>query len=191
MGRERPLPRYGGAVGLMCRVLEVRVASDFLRSTHARAEFGDQYARPRARNGLLRDPSDETEQLPHYRTPQARVRARDGVLEQEVGCRFFAGYHARERDAGFCHALKDRPVCGARTRKGTSCRMRADHPGKRRCKFHGGRSTGPRTEAGRARIAEAQRRRWAKFREEIKSSENKEISDLTRLSPSGNQDARP
>ena len=87
------------------------------------------------------------------------------------------------------HALKDGPVCGARTRKGTSCRMRAD-PGKRRCKFHGGRSTGPRTKAGRARIAEAQRRRWAKFREGSKSTEEKEINGLTRLSPSGNQDAR-
>ncbi len=36
--------------------------------------------------------------------------------------------------------------------------------GKRRCRFHGGMSTGPRTKAGRARIAEAQRRRWRAFR---------------------------
>ena len=32
--------------------------------------------------------------------------------------------------------------------------MRAE-PGKARCRFHGGRSTGPKTQAGRARIAEA------------------------------------
>jgi ABC transporter substrate binding protein len=37
-------------------------------------------------------------------------------------------------------------------------------PAKRRCRFHGGMSTGPKTEAGRARIAEAQRRRWKAFR---------------------------
>ena len=51
--------------------------------------------------------------------------------------------------------------CGARTRKGTPCRAKA-LPGKRRCKFHGGMSTGPKTPEGRERIAEAQRRRWAK-----------------------------
>jgi hypothetical protein len=39
-------------------------------------------------------------------------------------------------------------------------------PGKRRCKFHGGLSTGPRTLAGRARIAAAQKLRWAIYRNE-------------------------
>lgn len=53
--------------------------------------------------------------------------------------------------------------CGARTRKGTPCRSMAI-PGKTRCKFHGGASTGPRTAEGRARIAEAQRKRWAAWR---------------------------
>jgi hypothetical protein len=37
--------------------------------------------------------------------------------------------------------------------------------GKARCRFHGGMSTGPKTAAGRARIAEAQRRRWSLYRE--------------------------
>uniref|UniRef100_UPI00406CDA23 HGGxSTG domain-containing protein n=1 Tax=Phaeobacter sp. PT47_59 TaxID=3029979 RepID=UPI00406CDA23 len=50
--------------------------------------------------------------------------------------------------------------CGARTRKGTACRSRPI-PGKRRCRFHGGLSSGPKTQAGRNRIAEAQRKRWA------------------------------
>jgi hypothetical protein len=36
---------------------------------------------------------------------------------------------------------------------------------KARCRLHGGLSTGPKTEAGRARIAEAQRRRWRGYRE--------------------------
>ena len=42
--------------------------------------------------------------------------------------------------------------CGAKTRAGTPCR-RAAISGKGRCPLHGGRSTGPRTEAGRAKIA--------------------------------------
>ncbi len=54
-------------------------------------------------------------------------------------------------------------ACGARTRKGNPCRAMAIN-GKGRCKFHGGMSTGPKTVAGRARIAEAQRKRWAKMR---------------------------
>jgi DNA-binding transcriptional regulator YiaG len=53
--------------------------------------------------------------------------------------------------------------CGARTRKGTPCKCKA-LPGKQRCKFHGGMSTGPKTAEGRARIAEAPRRRWAEYR---------------------------
>jgi len=57
-----------------------------------------------------------------------------------------------------------RVTCGAKTtRRGTPCRNKSE-PGKRRCKFHGGRSTGPKTPEGRARIAEAQRKRWARWR---------------------------
>ena len=57
-----------------------------------------------------------------------------------------------------------RVPCGATTRKGLPCRLKSE-PGRRRCKFHGGRSTGPRTPEGRARIAEGQRRRWAAYRD--------------------------
>lgn len=53
--------------------------------------------------------------------------------------------------------------CGALTRKGTPCRCKP-LPGKCRCKFHGGASTGPKTIEGRQRIADAQRRRWARWR---------------------------
>jgi hypothetical protein len=58
---------------------------------------------------------------------------------------------------------KFRPRCCAKTRAGVPCITRVV-PGKRRCRFHGGLSTGPRTTEGRARIAEAQRRRWKAFR---------------------------
>ncbi|MCZ6497927.1 MAG: HGGxSTG domain-containing protein [Gammaproteobacteria bacterium] len=58
-----------------------------------------------------------------------------------------------------------RPLCGAQTRTGGECKMRVE-PGKQRCRFHGGMSTGPKTTEGRARIAEAQRRRWQRWRDE-------------------------
>src|SRR2546428_13863727 len=45
---------------------------------------------------------------------------------------------------------KFRPRCCAKTRAGAPCIMRVV-PGKRRCRFHGGLSTGPRTVEGRAR----------------------------------------
>ncbi|WP_294621216.1 HGGxSTG domain-containing protein [uncultured Roseovarius sp.] len=45
--------------------------------------------------------------------------------------------------------------CGAKTRAGTPCK-KAAMKGRSRCRNHGGSSTGPRTEAGRARIATAQ-----------------------------------
>ena len=45
--------------------------------------------------------------------------------------------------------------CGARTRAGTPCQRPAVKE-TGRCTRHGGKSTGPRTEAGLARIAAAQ-----------------------------------
>ncbi|WP_371814550.1 HGGxSTG domain-containing protein [Aliiroseovarius sp. xm-a-134] len=56
-------------------------------------------------------------------------------------------------------------LCGATTRKGAPCKAKA-LPGKERCRFHGGASTGPKTPEGRERIATAQRQRWAKWRAE-------------------------
>ena len=43
-------------------------------------------------------------------------------------------------------------ICGAKTRSGTPCK-RGPVPGKTRCKLHGGMSTGPRTDAGKAASA--------------------------------------
>ena len=60
---------------------------------------------------------------------------------------------------------KDTVLCGARTRRGTECRCLPEE-GKQRCKWHGGCSTGPRTEAGREAIRESNRRR-AKTKEPV------------------------
>lgn len=61
-------------------------------------------------------------------------------------------------------------LCGAKTRTGKPCQRRGNGAGGR-CPNHGGMSTGPRTQAGRQRIAEAQRRRWAQRRD---SDENEQ-----------------
>ena len=58
-----------------------------------------------------------------------------------------------------------RPACGAKNREGRPCANKA-MSGRRRCRFHGGMSSGPKTPAGRARIAAAQKLRWAIFRNE-------------------------
>ena len=59
----------------------------------------------------------------------------------------------------------DRGHCGARTRKGASCKAPPvwnkanDEPKNGRCKLHGGLSTDPKTEAGRDAIRASNRRR--------------------------------
>jgi hypothetical protein len=86
---------------------------------------------------------------------RARVRARHGVLLEEPGHDFVSDQTWPSRRRG-------RRLCSAKTRAGGCCEVRAE-PGKARCRFHGGKSTGPKTEAGRARIAEAQRLRWRAY----------------------------
>lgn len=60
-------------------------------------------------------------------------------------------------------AKAERPPCGAKCRSGQPCQARVvsreDGTLARRCRLHGGLSTGPKSEAGRARIAESNRRR--------------------------------
>lgn len=53
-------------------------------------------------------------------------------------------------------------TCGAENRKGTLCKNKPVD-GKKRCKFHGGLSTGPRTAAGKARVQAALIRGYRKW----------------------------
>ena len=101
--------------------------------------------------------------------------ARDGVLPcAESTDRLLALLRAHMvREAA--RRTRLRVICGAKTRKGTPCRAKSE-PGRRRCRFHGGRSTGAKTPEGRARIAEAQRRRWARWR-----AERAEVGGTSRL----------
>jgi hypothetical protein len=82
--------------------------------------------------------------------------------------------------------------CEARTRAGTACRCKALKNG--RCKFHGGMSTGPRTLAGRQRIAEAQRQRWESYREgrHCRHNAHRELGfslTMARAQPAGRPEA--
>lgn len=90
-------------------------------------------------------------------------RARHGVLpNEEETDRFVSAL------VGLSKPLAGRLVdhlvrCGAKTRQGMPCRAQSE-PGRRRCRLHGGLSTGPKTRQGRARVAEAQKRRWQRWR---------------------------
>lgn len=79
--------------------------------------------------------------------------------------------------------------CGAKTRSGTPCK-KAAMKGRARCRNHGGKSTGPRTEAGRARIAAAQtthgkltkgKRAEAKRRAQLGRAIRAELKDIEAL----------
>ncbi|MFZ5791869.1 MAG: HGGxSTG domain-containing protein [Pseudomonadota bacterium] len=63
------------------------------------------------------------------------------------------------------HRVIEGRVCAARCKKGGRCIATPIRAGGR-CRHHGGLSTGPRTVEGRAKIAAAQRRRWAKWQAE-------------------------
>ena len=71
--------------------------------------------------------------------------------------------------------------CGAKTRSGTPC---AKYPinGKRRCRLHGGLSTGPRTAEGKARIAAAQLKhgRYVNWREK-RAKEKYYLGEIKRV----------
>lgn len=96
-----------------------------------------------------------------YRTPNAHTRTWGFMdQQQEYLDAKLATELKRLADNSAIRRARERVRCGAKTRKGTRCRLLSE-AGRRRCKFHGGMSTGPRTIEGRERIAEAQRKRWA------------------------------
>jgi hypothetical protein len=102
--------------------------------------------------------------MDQYLTKQFEILAQsDGLGETMLTYAAVISYLRRQP------RRKDRPRCGAKTRAGGTCMVRVEF-GKARCRFHGGLSTGPKTEAGRARIAEAQRRRWRAYREKRQMS---------------------
>ena len=71
-------------------------------------------------------------------------------------------HHGKRWDPDWRLPRALRPRCGAITRNGRECRREALANG--RCRNHGGLSSGPKTEAGKARIANAQKERWKAYR---------------------------
>jgi hypothetical protein len=61
--------------------------------------------------------------------------------------------------------MRQKRHCGATTRRGTPCQCKAIETkrGAWRCKLHGGKSTGPTSAEGKARIAAAARARHANW----------------------------
>lgn len=97
-----------------------------------------------------------------YQTSNAHARSRgisasrQKMIDQELTAERLRSKQIQEK-AGSKH----RVLCEAKTRKGTPCQRKSE-PGRKRCKLHGGMSTGPITAEGRKRIADAQRSRWAR-----------------------------
>ncbi len=76
--------------------------------------------------------------------------------------------HKREFDAAERMNPMQPPLfCGARTRQGHPC-GRAALRGRRRCRLHGGLSTGPRTAEG---LARSRRARWIHGRYSVEAQE--------------------
>ena len=155
-------PRPGKAAG--AKVLRVNAGERDRRLDNARYWYR-QARRPPA-TGVL-----ATEWATIAATLLASKRASKRVMR--VVCARVMGSYSENRKMVLA---SDRPspmrrngriLCGAKTRAGGRCLVRAE-PGRARCRFHGGKSTGPRTPAGRARIAEAQRQRWRVYRESVR-----------------------
>jgi len=68
------------------------------------------------------------------------------------------------------------PVCGAKNRKGGTCTAFSMKNG--RCRFHGGLSTGPKTETGKLRSRRGNWKHGLRSAEAIGSS--RDVSELIR-----------
>lgn len=149
----------------------MRTTSDFETCTHARAT-SDKLAECA---GVRAGASPAAPELPD--ASQARACASDfdsrhakpgHPREGATAAPEFIDASARANESGLCHATRvgahannsgglpagaklARVICGAKRRRdGLPCEG-LSVLGKRRCKWHGGASTGPRTDEGRAR----------------------------------------
>lgn len=78
-------------------------------------------------------------------------------------------FYRRRPRKGSAHGVPDLiftfpSSCKAKTRTGQRCKNRPT-PGRMRCRLHGGLSTGPKTEDGRARCKAAALEAWARRRQ--------------------------
>ncbi len=113
---------------------------------------------------------------PVIRIPHTPWADRMAAMDREAEARFLAQV-ARIKARSEAWKAKQRVICGAKTRKGTPCRCKSE-PGKRRCKFYGGMSTGAKTPEGKARLAEATRLRWGRWRAAKEAEACRNESDI-------------
>jgi hypothetical protein len=106
----------------------------------------------------------------HLRWREARLRDEEIWIATQMA----RLENKRKAKAAKCATQSERPSapkltgrsrkrCGARTRSrnGAPCQCKVV-PGRTRCRLHGGLSTGPRTQEGKARCAEGARRHFAR-----------------------------
>ena len=117
--------------------------------------------------------------LPDYRTPM-RARGHGVLAWRDMEQAALDRHNARVAERIAHQNATRRVICAARTRKGQPCRLKSE-PGRTRCKFHGGKSTGPKTAEGKARIAAAQRARWAASRARARINNNQHPAPLDAL----------
>ncbi|MFN3262978.1 MAG: HGGxSTG domain-containing protein [Pikeienuella sp.] len=153
--RSERIDLRGHAPRLLLKALGAKVDND---GTNTRGRAGASWGE--ARSPITFGEIADRLAMDKFCTLRARARERRGVKPQRP--------KITPRSA--------RPRCGARTRTGLPCRAPVVS-GKSRCRMHGGLSTGARTVEGRARIAEAQRARWRRWRaaREVSSTNATEI----------------
>jgi hypothetical protein len=124
-------------------------------------------------------------QADEHKTKQSEQRALDCETGSFVWCSDFRSWRAfqclrdetgrangmqwpefhkgHKRERFYRLASSQRPFCGAKCRSGQPCKarvcVRSNGTLARRCRMHGGTSTGPKTKAGRAAIAISNARR--------------------------------
>ena len=105
---------------------------------------------------ILPSPRQLTPEVSVSRRSPPHLHTHRGQIVGRTPCNVSAGPLRNGNPRGDPNAA---PRCGARTRAGCPCRAPAMANG--RCRMHGGRSTGPRTPEGLARLAAARTKHGA------------------------------
>lgn len=163
-------PKTPASVPELCNMYaRARMTSDAANSTHMRVASDDLAECAGVRAGA-------SPATPEFLPPsQARAGANDfdprhakPAPPPAPDTPEFSDASARAKESGLCHAKRARTgandsgsapaganelrvICGARRRRDGQPCQGPSVPGRRRCKWHGGASTGPKTDKGRAR----------------------------------------
>ncbi|MBC0852769.1 HGGxSTG domain-containing protein [Pantoea stewartii] len=116
-----------------------------------------------------------------HRKKLARLKTYYARLRKNCRCTAAGWQQPHSEIDPFPEDLRDL-ICGAKTRKGTPCKITTLHSGMR-CRFHGGLSTGAKTRAGKKRQREGYLI-WLKKKRASKAGRKRTrtfISDICRL----------